>query len=154
MASGQLVGFTSFRPPSASIGDDAVSVNDPLGVTKVRHIRRVGSAFALAIGGTPSAYEQIVYVALTSGTVRNVGALCNDTGSSASITFDLKKNGSSILTGAIAVTNATTDKATVAGSISSASYAAGDVFSMQLSTSSTTGMTGPYMFAEFDELTT
>lgn len=154
MAAGQLIGFTNFQAPSGSVTDDALSANSPAGVTKTRHLHDKGTNFALAIGGTPAAREEIVYTAKAAGTIRNFNALCNDTGTSASVTFDLKKNGTTVLSGVITITNATTDKATQAGSLSSTTYVAGDVFSIALAVSSSTGMTGPYAWAQFDEVAT
>jgi hypothetical protein len=152
VAAGQAIGFTSFRAPSSSIGDDAMSANDPLGVTKSRHLHIKGTGFGLVIGGTPVTAEYIIHRAEASGTVRNFRALLNVDGSSTSITYDLKKNGTTILSGVVTLTHSTGDRTAVAGSISSAAYVAGDVFSIAQTVSSSTGATGPWADAEFDEL--
>ncbi len=152
MAAGQIINFTGFAPPSATIGDDAMNASSPAGVTKTRHLHIKGTNFGLAIGATPAAAEWIIHRAATAGTIRNVRGLLNVDGSSASISYDLKKNGSSVLSGVITVTNATGDRVAVAGSISSATYVAGDVFSIALAVSSSTGAQGPWAEAEFDEL--
>lgn len=152
MAAGQITGITGFQPPSNSVGDDALNASSPAGVTKTRHLHSKSSDFGLAVGGTPVAAHRMIYTARAAGTVRNFSALCWDTGTSASITFDLKKNNASILSGTVAITNATTDKAVQAGTISSAPYVAGDIFTIDLAVSSSTGMTGPFAWAEFDEV--
>lgn len=152
MAAGQIIGFTGFQPPSGTVGDDALNANSPAGVTKTRHLHSKGTEFGLAVGGTPVASHRMIYTARAAGTVRNFAALCWDTGTSASVTLDLKKNNSSILSAPVTITNATTDKVPQVGTISIAPYVAGDIFTVDLAVSSSTGMTGPFAWAEFDEI--
>jgi len=67
------------------------------------------------------------------------------------VTFDLKKNGSSVLSSVVTVTNATSDRAVVAGTITTSTIAIGDVISIELAVSSSTGMQGPFAWAVIEE---
>lgn len=138
--------------PSGVVTNDSVNATAALAYTKLQGIHKHGTTFALALGGTPAAREEIVFVASNSGTITAFKCLCNDTGSSASVTFDLKKNGSSVLSGVVTITNATTDKAIQSGTLSGTTFVAGDIFSIALAVSSSTGMTGPYAWGEFAEV--
>jgi hypothetical protein len=103
------------------------------------------------IGGTPTTREEIVYVASQAGTVRGFAALLNETGTSSSITFDLKKNGVTMLSSVVTITNATADRAVTAGTLSVTSFAADDVLSISMAVSSSTGAQGPFAFIELEE---
>lgn len=157
MAQGQIIGFTGFQPPSGTVGDDAMNANSPAGVTKTRHLHSKGTSFGLAIGATPVTGEFQIYRAKAAGTIRNFVAELEETGSSSSIAFDLKKyndanpTGVSVLSSAVTITNATADRSGQAGTISSATYSVGDIFTISMTVSSSTGATGPWADAEFDE---
>jgi hypothetical protein len=119
---------------------------------KLEHLHKVGTNFALAIGGTPAAREELVYVCkAATASIRGFHALLNVDGSSTSVTVDLKKNGVSILSAPITITNSTGDGVVQDGSISNAALVAGDRLSMQLAVSSATGAQGPFAWAEIDE---
>lgn len=158
MAAGQMTGIAGFIPPTSSVGDDAMNASSPAGVTKTRHLHKAGTNFNTVVGDTPTTKECIIYVATAAGTIRNFRAVLEDTGTSSSMTFDLKKyatggsSGSSVLSAAVSFTHSDTDNTPKAGTISSASYAAGDVFTASLTVSSSTGSVGPFAWAEFDEV--
>ena len=160
MATGQLTGISGFRAPSASIGDDALNANDPAGITKTHHLINKSTGFGFLIGDTPTTKEVPVHTCKVAGTIRNFGALLKDTGSSTSITFDLKKynagntSGVSVLSSAVSVTHGTTDRALTAGTISSATTAVGDLITILMTVSSSTGALGPYAELEIDEIAT
>lgn len=119
---------------------------------KLQHLHKVGTNFALAIGGTPAAREEIVYVCkAATATVRGFHCLLNVDGSSTSVTFDLKKNGSSILTGVVTITDSTGNGAVQDGTLANGALVAGDRLSIQLAVSSSTGAQGPYAWVEIDE---
>lgn len=124
---------------------------DIIAAQKVEHIYKMGTNFDLAIAATPVAREEIVWVASGEGTILGFHALCNDTGTSADVDFDLKKNGTTCLSAAINVTNSDSDGAVKDGTLSVTSFVADDIFSIQLSTTTTTGMQGPFAWAEFEE---
>jgi hypothetical protein len=145
-------------PGSITTRDVTTTAADVLTRDQVRHLHKAGTSFALAVGGTPATREEIIFTASTSGTVRAFKCLMEDTGTAASSTFDLKKyatggsTGSSVLSAAVTVSNADTDNTPKSGTINSASFVAGDVFTILLTVSTSTGAAGPYAWAEFDEL--
>lgn len=128
-----------------------VSNSTTLDADKMQHIQRCGTGFDLAIGGTPAAREEIVFVATTAGTVRGFHALLNDTGTSTSVTFDLKKNGTTMLSSVITITHSTSDKAVQDGTLSGTSFVADDILSIALAVSSSTGAQGPYAWVAIEE---
>lgn len=137
--------------PGSIIGTD-LSVQADVPAEAMRHCFKVGTNFGTAIGGTPVAREELVYVASGPGVVKGFHALCLDTGSSASVTFDLKKNGTTVLSGVITITNATTDAQVQDATLSGIpALVANDRLTMALAVSSSTGMVGPYAFVTIQE---
>jgi hypothetical protein len=72
-------------------------------------------------------------------------------GTAASVTFDLKKNGTTILSSVVTITNATGDRVVVDGTLASTALAAGDVLSIALTVSTSTGMQGPFAWVTVKE---
>jgi hypothetical protein len=136
---------------TSDISNDAISATTLLDNDKLQHLYKIFTNFDLAVTGTPVARHEIVCVVDKAGTIRNFNALCYDTGTSASVTFDLKKNGVSVLSSVVTITNATSDRAVVAGTISTATLAIGDVLTIELAVSSSTGMQGPFAWAVIEE---
>jgi hypothetical protein len=124
---------------------------DRLQSSKQIHVIKAFTNFDLAIAATPVAREEVVYVAPAAATVKLFRAMCNDTGTSSSVTFDLKKNGTTILSGTIGITHADADRVVKDGAFASTSLAADDVLSIQLAVSSSTGMQGPYAEVYIEE---
>lgn len=146
----KLVGTFTF--PSGGITNEHISTSAAVDSDKLQHLHKRGTNFALAIGGTPAAREEIVYVCeAATAVVRGFHALLNDTGTSTSVTFDLKKNGTTMLSSVITITHGEADKAVSDATMSSTSLVAGDILSIQLAVSSSTGAQGPYAWAEIDE---
>lgn len=142
------VTFADSEIPTTAIGGSASS---PLDCDKIQHLRRPGTNFGFVIGGTPTTREEIVFVAATSGTIRGFHALLNVDGSSTSITFDLKKNGTTCLSSVVTVTHSTGDRVVADGTLSVTSFAADDVLSIAMTVSSSTGAQGPYAWIELEE---
>lgn len=134
-----------------SVSNENVASDAAIGVAKQRHRHKPGTNFDLAIGATPVAREEIIYVAKNAGTVESFHGLLNDTGTSTSVSFDLKKNGTTILSATADVTHSDADRTVKDGTISTPSFVADDVFSIALTVSSSTGAQGPFAWAEFDE---
>lgn len=136
--------------PNALISSDS---GEEIVADKLQHIHRAVCTFDLAIGTTPPvAREEMVYVARTAGTINNVIATLDNTGTSGvSINFDFQKNGSSILTAVINFTHLDADRTVKLGTLSAASFVAGDTFSMELAGTMGTGAAGPIMQADFIE---
>lgn len=101
------------------------------------------STQGIAIGATPTTKEEIVHVARGVGAVTGFHALLNACGSASSMTVDLKKNGSSMLSSAITLTNATGNRTEVDGTLSSTALAVGDVLSVAWVVTTSTGAQGP-----------
>ena len=141
----------TFVPGADSIRDSHIKSNAGIDADKMEHVFTASTAFALAIGATPAAREEIVHVANGPGEVRGFHALLNDTGTSTSVTFDLKKNGVSILSAPITVAHTDADRETIDGSLSAVTLAAGDVLSMELAVSSATGAQGPFAWVNIEE---
>jgi hypothetical protein len=149
----QVAGTLSLNAGAVTDQLFSTAVGDALTAAKVQHVYKALTAMGFAIGGTPTTREEVVFVASGTGTVLFFKAGLVATGSSTSITFDLKKNGSSILTSVITVTNANSARQIQDASISSSSFVDEDVFSIAMTVSSSTGAQGPICFAEFRENT-
>lgn len=142
----------TFVPDSGSITNDHISSSTDIDADKIQHLHKPGTNFALAIGGTPVAREEIVYVCEAStAVVRGFHALLNDTGTSTSCTFDLKKNGTTILTGVVTIVHGDADKSIHDGTLSNSGLVAGDILSIALAQTANTGAQGPFAWVEIDE---
>jgi len=124
---------------------------DVLLATKMQHIYDAGSQFNLPIGGTPVNYEEVIFVANTSGTILNFQAMLVAVGSTSNMTFDLLKNGTTVLTTVATITNANTNRQVVAAVLNSTSFVTGDVFSAKLVMTTNTGAQGPRAWGRFQE---
>ena len=138
---------------SGSVTNESVASSAALDADKMQHCYKPGTCFGFAIGGTPTTREELVYVASQAGTIRAFNALLNVDGSSTSITFDLKKNGTTMLSSVVTVTSSTGDRVPVSGTLSSTTFAADDVLSISMTVSSSTGAQGPYAWIELEENT-
>lgn len=136
--------------PGTVLGTD-ISLTADIAVQSMRHCFKPGTNFGQAIGATPATREEIIYVASGVGSISGFHGLLNDTGSGTSLTMDLKKNGVSVLSGPIAITNSDTDREVIDGTLSNNAFVAGDVYSVAMVVSSATGAQGPYAFASVVE---
>ncbi|NBW11006.1 MAG: hypothetical protein EBR82_23545 [Caulobacteraceae bacterium] len=136
---------------AGAIGNQEISSSAAIDTSKMQHLYRRATGFGLAIGATPTTREEVVFVAETAGSVQQFAAMCNDSGTSASVTFDLKKNGVSILSSVVTITHSTGDRVVVDGTLASTALAAGDVLSIALTVSSSTGMQGPFAWVTVKE---
>ena len=110
-----------------------------------------GTALGFAIGATPTTREEIVHVVTVAGTIRGFHALLNDTGTATGITFDLKKNGTTCLAAPVSITHGDLDRATVNGTLSMTTLAAGDVLSIAMIVTTATGAQGPFAWVNLEE---
>lgn len=138
--------------PTASVADEQIATGAGIDADKLEHMYKKGTNFDLAIGATPVAREEIVFVASTAGVIRGFHALLNDTGTTTNVNFDLKVNGTTVLTGTINVTNADGDGAVKDGTISSPNLAIDDIVSIELTVTTSTGAQGPFAWVEIQEL--
>lgn len=144
---------TTVSLPNACVRDAnvAAAVGRGIDADKLEHLYKVGTNFDLAIGGTPAAREEIVFVASGSATIRGFHCLLNDTGTTTDVDFDLKINGVSALSAVVNVTNADSDRAVKDGALTTTELVADDVVSIELATTTTTGAQGPFAWVEIDE---
>lgn len=147
---GTFTGTTD--PGTLTTRDFSASQSDALTRDQTRHLHCKTTAFNFVIGDTPTTKEVIIHVAQGAGVLRRYSVGCNDTGTSTSIAFELKKNGTTVLSSAKTITHSDADRSDNAATISVSSYVAGDVFSALMTVSSSTGATGGFATATFDEL--
>ena len=146
------MGNVSGNIAAYSITKQHVSPSADLPSSSMRHIFKPSTDFGLAIGATPTAAEKIIYVASGTATILGFHGLVNADGSSASITMDLKKNGVSILSAPITITNSTGDRVPVDGVLTSTTLTSDDVLTVVLAVSSSTGMQGPFAWVVIEEV--
>lgn len=143
--------MSDLRLPSGSITNREVSNADGNQITqdKLYHLTKYTERFGLAIGATPTTQEVILFQADKPGQLGDdISAALNDSGTSTNVTFDVKKNGTTVLSAAISVVHGTGDRTPVAGTFASAAaqaYAIGDVVSCAVTATSTTGAQGPML---------
>ena len=133
------------------IVNDHVKATAFIDADKLEHLYKAGTNLNLAIAGALVAREEVVFVASTNAVIRGFHAMLNDTGTSTNVDFILKKNGSSILTGTINITHSVSDRTVLDGVLSSTTLAAGDVLSIEMTVTSSTGASGPFAWVEVDE---
>lgn len=136
---------------AGDVSDQQVASNAAISTSKLKHAYMKGTNFALAIGGTPVTREEVVHVCGAAGTILGFHSMLNDSGSSTAITFDLKKNGVSVLSSAISQVHGDGDRTVMDGTISSATVAEGDVLSILMTVSSATGAQGPFAWVNIEE---
>ena len=136
---------------SGSVKNEHILSTERIDADLQQHLYRASSNFALANTATPVARTEVVFVAEQAGTIRQFAAMCYDSGTAASVTFDLLKNGTTCLSTPVNVVHGTGDRVVVDGTLTVTTFAAGDVFTMALAVSSSTGMQGPFSWATFEE---
>lgn len=127
------VGYHTFekvpKVPDSSFGDAQIGTANPINATKLKHqyVPTVSQ-----VHGTAAATERrVVHVARAAGEVAAIEAgITVAAVGAATVTVDLKKNGTTVLTSVITIDNGDSAYAEVTGSISSAAYVAGDVFEL------------------------
>lgn len=137
--------------PGTIIGTD-VSLSADIPAEAVRHTFTPTTDFGIDYASAPTSKTAWLYVFTGAGSVKGFHAVCADSGSSASITVDLQKNGSSILSAPITITNATGDGVVVDGTLSGVTTCvAGDKLTAVVVVSSSTGMQGLWAWATVQE---
>jgi hypothetical protein len=121
-----------------------ISSGANISASKVQQHKMISSDFGLDPDDTPAAKTKLVYVAQQSATLTTFRAMLADTGTSTDVSFDLKKNGTTVLTATVDITNSETDNTMYAGTITTTGLSSGDVLTVELSITSSTGALGPY----------
>jgi hypothetical protein len=143
------MGQAGFRLPAGSVTNREVSntAGVEIEASKLWHLDAETCNFDLESTATPTTQTKTLFQAHKAGKLTDdVSASLYDSGTSTAVTFDVKKNGSTIMSAAISVVHGTGDRVPVAGTWTSdaaRTYAAGDVISCTVTATSTTGAQGP-----------
>ena len=134
---------------NGSIGDSQYGTSSPMALTKARHLLAHTENFGLDITATVTNEERIVFYIERATTLRAFKAGVRVAATTGTTSFDLKKNGTTILTGTVDITSAdgTTPES---GVLASTALVAGDVMSIEMANSSGDG-TGAFAFVELDQ---
>jgi len=131
--------------PDESIGDDHVEAGAGIQQSKLEHQHRA----SYGQPNTTATTETVVlFVARAGGTVLQfVGGMVGANVGAATVTFDLKKNGTTVLTGVVTLDSADAAYATVAGTlVATPTYVAGDVFTVVITATAGGGTLGTGAF--------
>lgn len=154
---GQLTCKT-FNPPAACITDPAVAVPssppNAIATTKVRH--RYEKPYAQPNTTATTETKPIHVIRGTNGTINSIvaGSIAVNIGA-ATVTVDLKKNGTSVLSSVITLNSANTARVAVSGTLSVAptTCVAGDWLEVVITATAGGGTlaTGVYVQVQIDE---
>lgn len=133
--------------PDGSFGDSQMSASSPLLATKVKH--QYVKVAAQVHGSAAAAERRVVHVARSSGEVTafEAGIVVAAVGDS-TVSVDLRKNGTTILSAPVSISSAQAAYAEVAGTISGGSYSAGDVFEVVITVTAGTGTLPQGLYAD------
>lgn len=137
----------SINMPAGSVGSTTFNGSDPLAIAKQRHKFAPG----LRQAGTAVTAHVVVHYARAAGTVTAVraGSIVACIGA-ATIVVNVKKNGTTILTGTFTLDSANTAFIVESGTISSGAYVTGDVLSVDVTATAGGGTLGSGLFVELD----
>lgn len=145
----------SFSFPSLSIRNADAAADAAFATTKLMHRHHV--MYQQESAATAADASHIIYVAQASGTITQfrAGAKVAHIGA-AVCTFDLKKNGTTVLSAVIETDSGDVAYAVVPGTISSTTYTADDVFEIVVDATVGGGTLATGVFAQvvFDESAT
>lgn len=139
--------------PSGSIGNAQLSnqAGDIIDCAKVQHSMEPGTDFGFIVGATYTTKDCPVYTARAGDVIRGFHVQMTST-TSTSITVDLLKNGSSILSSVLTFnTNAT--RAVQDGTLSSTTLSVGDQLSIKMTVTTATGSNHAYAYATVTQAT-
>lgn len=138
---GQCIFAKAPSMPSGSFGNSQINVNDPIAPSNL--IEMLPITHAQAYGVAVVSERVAKYVARNKGTVLGFRALLvlpctvDDT-----VTVDVKKNGTTILTAVVTLNNAAVAYQAVVAAIADAPYVANDVFEFIVTATHNTGVIG------------
>lgn len=115
--------------PDASFGNAQIDAANPIDQTKLKH--QYIQVYAQPHGTAAVTERKVNHVARSTGTVEAIEAgIVVAAAGAATVTVDLRKNGTTILSAVITINNTHVAYQEVAGTISSAAYVVGDVFEL------------------------
>lgn len=137
--------------PASAVGDAQVQASAGINATKVQHQHRKGLAQESAT--TAAAETRVVHVAAAVGTLTRFEAgvvvpPSNGGGDDRTVTFDLKVNGSSVLSATIVIDKTNTARQVETATISSPDLVAGDVVEIAITVGGSTGTQAKGAFAQ------
>jgi hypothetical protein len=137
----------SITLPSNSVGNANVSAGSPLDTTKTIHRHTVTDNQK---HGTATATERrVIHVAKEDGDLSSIVAGCVVANiGAATITVDLYKNGSTVLTGVISLDSGDSAFDNVSGTFTATPYSAGDVFETVVTATAGGGTLGQGLFVQ------
>lgn len=144
---GQLVPQGGMVIPAASIGNTQVGTTDPIAADKLQH--QLQPCYVTGSATTAAAATQAVHVVRgVSGTLVgfDLGSIVANIGDS-TVTVDLKRNGTSLLTAAVTLTSAHAAREVVAATLLTTALAADDVLEVVVTVSAGTGTLAKGVFA-------
>lgn len=133
--------------PAGSWGDTQMGTANPVDPTKLKH--QYAPAYGQPHGIAAVTERRVIHVARSAGTVQAAEAghvVAGVTG--ATLTVDLKKNGTTVLSAVISLVVDAAAYTRVTGSISSAAYVAGDVFELVITATAGGGTLPQGVFAD------
>lgn len=140
--------------PGSIVGTD-LSLSADIPAETMRHTFVASTKMGIAYGTHPVANTDYLYVFNGPGKIMGFHAMVANSGSAASITVDLQKNGVSVLTTPITITNATPANTTQTATLllTPTTCVSGDVLRVVLGVGSSTGMQGFVAWATIQETT-
>jgi hypothetical protein len=138
--------------PAASVSNSSVKADAALDASKLVHEHR--GRIAQGIAANAAAQSEVVHVARAAGTLEQfvVGLVTPpDTASGSSgrtATFDLKKNGTTVLSATVVLDSTNVAYVVEAATISVSAYVAGDVFTVIITVGGSVGTHALGVFAE------
>lgn len=133
--------------PANAVGDDQVNGTDPITADKLIHQYSPGWSQP---NTTATAETRVIHVAKGPGTIEafRAGSIAKNTGDS-TVTVDLRKNGTTVLSSVITLDNANTNRVVEAGTLSgSPTVVAGDVLEVVIAISAGTGTLATGVFCQ------
>jgi hypothetical protein len=133
--------------PNQTITDAMVNNAAAISDDKLRH--KYSIDYAQNHGTAVAAQRKAVYVANAAGTMTDVlaGVTVANAGA-ATITVNVKKNGTNVLSSAITITSSHSAFASVVGTFSVGTYVAGDVFEVDVTVAAGGGTIGQGLFVK------
>lgn len=132
--------------PASTVVDAAVNAAAGIQASKLQHQHEHFASDTFAT--TTAVYRKVIHAVqgTTAALVRFAVGVTTAALGGATVTVDLFKNGSTILSGVITIDNTLTAFALRSGSFTSAACVAGDVFELKIATAATGGGTLPAGF--------
>lgn len=137
----------TFSAPVSCIGDANVSSSNPLLCTK--SYQQVRAKFSQAHGVAAITERRVIHKAQAAGSVYAIKALLVIPNiGAATITVDLRKNGTTVMTGVITLSSTGVAYIASSGAIATTSYAVDDVFELVITATVSTGTLGQGLFID------